>query len=286
MWRFFVYIFFCVAFACMSFVGRIAYAQTYVDSSVTALFPVASIVQDGDIISFDPAALTYRKSATLNDQHMFGVVVTDPTLFLSQGQSASGTPIVRSGEALVNVSDLGGSIREGDLISSSVIPGVGQKLDIYKPGYVLGMALKPLATSTRTGTATVDGTSVIIGKVPVALRISSYTPSPEMVALGAQEGEGDTGAGLKEGQVAIEKGAAVFTVDRVTRYILAALIAMLVLYIAFRSFRGYMTQSIISVGRNPLAKASILSMVLLNSVLIIIVSVIALIIGAVIIYAP
>ena len=47
-----------------------------------------------------------------------------------------------------------------------------------------------------------------------------------------------------------------------------------------------MTQSIISVGRNPLAKASILSMVLLNSVLIIIVSVIALIIGAVIIYAP
>lgn len=284
--HFFVYIFFFTAlFLTYIFVSPV-YAQTYVDSSVAALFPIVDTVQDGDIISFDPETSTYRKAMVENDQHMFGVVVVSPTLFLSQGQRASGTPIARSGEALVNVSDLGGAIHVGDLITSSVIPGVGQKLDIYKQGYVLGMALASLSTSTQRTTASVDGKTVVIGGIPVALRISSYTPSPEVVAQSIAKGEGNSGAGLQEGQIAVEKGDAVFTVDRITRYILAAFIAMLVLYIAFRSFRGYMTQSIISVGRNPLAKASILSMVFLNSVLIIIVSVIALVIGAVIIYAP
>lgn len=280
---FFVYVF-LLMLSLIFFSAQSAGAQSYIDSAVAALFSVEGQFSDGDIISFDPSTQLYVSATTENDEHTFGVVVIDPTLFLSEGQNATGTPVVRFGEVMVNVSDIAGPINIGDLISSSVIPGVGEKIDKYKPGYMLGMALKALATSTQSQTATVDGKTVYLGKIPVALRIGAYTP-PASLLLGIGDGSG-AGGPLKEGQIAIEKGDAVFTVDRITRYILAGLIAMTVLYIAFRSFRGYMTQSIISVGRNPLAKASILSMVFLNSVLIIIVSVIALVIGAVIIYAP
>ncbi len=279
---FFAYVF--LTLLGLTFLTPVAMAQTYMDSAVAALFPIDGQVDDGDIISFDPATSRYLRTNIENDEHVFGVVVVDPTLFLSEGQAATGTPVVRFGEVIVNVSDIAGPINVGDLISSSVIPGVGEKIDKYKPGYVLGMALEPLATSTQSRTAAVDGKTVYLGRIPVALRIGAYTP-PASLMLGVGDGSG-SGGPLKEGQIAIEKGDAVFTVDRITRYILAAFIAMCVLLIAFRSFKGYMTQSIISVGRNPLAKASILSMVFLNSVLIIIVSIIALIIGAVIIYAP
>lgn len=278
-----VYFFVLFSAFTLLLVAQDARAQTF-DTAVASPFPVQGEVQDGDIITFDPAFSTYILASVPNDEHVFGVVVTDPTLFLSEsGATTNGVPIVRFGEAVVNVSDLNGPIEVGDLISSSIIPGFGQKYDKRERGYVLGLALQPLATSSQILSTEVEGKTVHIGKIAVSLRIGPYTPSAAL--LGTGDGTG-TGKELKDGEIAIEKGDAVFTVSRTVRYILAAIIAIIALFVAFKSFRGSMTQSIISVGRNPLAKTSILSMVFLNSILIVIVSVVALIIGAIIIFAP
>jgi len=256
------------------------FAQTYI---VSGKHPIS-----GDIISFNKTKQTFNITNITSDKNMFGVVVNDPVVVFRFANG--GVPVVRSGEVVVNVTTLGGVIHAGDFITSSPIPGKGQKAndtDIY----IVGTALQPftgIATSTHivsTSTANV----VYTGSIHVLLSVgphsrnatASTTPlASKPVSAGTATNQ-KNGVGNGTGNNKDSLPIPVFV-----KYIIAATIAVGSVIIAFKNFGSNIKNSIISVGRNPLAKSSIQSIVVLDTVLIILVSMAGLFVGFMVFFLP
>lgn len=236
-------------------------------------------VRDGDIVSYDPETGTYTPSSIFADEMMYGVVVVDPVLYLQDAnQTASGTPVVRYGEVTMNVSTLGGPIYAGDLVTSSVIPGVGQRVDRDGGAYVLGFALSDMTLKGETVEVSA-GSFAELGTVSVALRIG-----PHVTREGAAYIASSSLYGVQN--TAEEGEAGGFDLFKMFRYILASLVALSAVVVASRRFGDTFSQSVISIGRNPLAQSHIRSMVLWNAFIILIICSVGFGIGAAIIFVP
>lgn len=236
--------------------------------------------KDGDIISYDPTTNSYSTSRIFADEMMYGVVDLNPVLYLKNenGDSATGTPVVRYGEVNINVSTAGGIIHAGDLVTSSNIPGVGQRVDRDEGAYVLGFALQDMTGNGETYTSQ-EGKTVSLGKVLVALRIGPYV---------SRDGAAFVASGTVNGLASLLRDGSTDTIDyfKVFRYALGALVALTAVVIASRRFGDTFSQSVISIGRNPLAQSHIRSMVLWNTFLILVICAVGLGVGAAIILVP
>ena len=237
-------------------------AKTYLISGNTAEF--------GDLVSFDRTTQVFRLAQQANDSNLFGVVVNNPTIVLRT--TAESVPIVSSGEVDVQVTTINGPISAGDFITSSSIPGKGQKAG-PSASFIAGIALdsfpvSPSGVSTGVSTSTVDG-----GTIRVLLAIGPKSLS---------------GGGLINGAGPMSSSLNVLGVSMplatLIKYFLAAIVVVGSIYVAFRNFGSSMKDSIISVGRNPLAKSSIQSMVVLNTVLIVLISGVGLFVGLLILF--
>ena len=232
-------------------------ARTYVISG--------SDFQSGDIISFDRSSQQFRPASAPGDADLFGILVFEPVLVLTLDNG--GVPIVRTGEVEVNITTINGAITAGDYITSSTIVGKGQKASEHAP-YVIGVALEsfPASTDAPSGADTVVG-----GSVRVLLSIGTKEQAAQI---------------LQQEEKPVDPGITEATLLNVIQYFIAAFIAIGAVYIAFKNFGPNIKDGIVSIGRNPLAKSSIQSMVILNSVLIILVSIGGLFIGLAILLLP
>lgn len=181
--------------------------------------------EEGDIISFINGK--YRISAESMDDHMFGVVSGGSVVALGSHQENGGANVVFSGKAFVRISTINGEIRAGDFISSSVIPGIGAKVDGY--GQVLGMALADYRE--------VDHEK--IGKIPVAINIGVNTPLTRFAAKPAET----------------------------LRYLMAFLIGFSSVITGFIYFGKVTRSGVEALGRNPLAARLIQFGIFLNLLL-------------------
>lgn len=259
------------------FVGvipSVAYAQ-FSDTTIAKTYVISGgVAEFGDLISFDRTTQTFHLAQEINDPNLFGVVVTSPAIVLRT--STEGVPLVNSGEVYMQVTTVNGPISAGDYITSSPIPGKGQKAD-PSTSFVVGTALDSFpAVSTGTSTAAVSTSTVDGASIRVLLAIG-----PKSV-----DTEGSSGTGDATGDPASNVNILGVSTPLATliKYMLAALVVVGSIYVAFRNFGSNMKDSIISVGRNPLAKASIQSMVVLNTVLIVFVSIAGLFIGLLILF--
>lgn len=243
-----------------------AIAKTYVLSGEQK-------AESGDLVSFDAATQSFRLSTVRDDPGMFGVVVTDPAVVLRS--SADGTPLVSTGEAYVSVTSINGPIAAGDDITSSIIPGKGQKAS-PTDNYVIGTALDSFPSTSTLSRAPLDESSVYSGVVKVFL------------SVGPRAGGGGRGAtAFSNTGSQTFSGTGVSTpVATVIKYLVAAFVVLGTIYVAFHNFGSNMQDSIVSVGRNPLAKASIQSMVVVNTALIILITSVGLFIGLMILFVP
>ena len=250
------------------------YAQ-FGDTTIAKTYLISGEkVEFGDLVSFDRATQTFHLTSEESDQNLFGVVVTNPAIVLRT--STEGVPLVNSGEVSVQVTTVNGPISAGDSITSSSIPGKGQRAD-FSTSFIVGTALDsfptlPTSTTTVVSTSTVDG-----GLIRVLLAIGPKSADAEGSA-GTGDATGDPTAGL------LNVLGVSTPLATLIKYMLAALVVIGSIYVAFRSFGSNMKDSIISVGRNPLAKASIQSMVVLNTVLIVLVSLAGLFVGLLILF--
>lgn len=258
-----------VLFLCaLVLVGRVAHAQ-FENAAIARLYQITGTQPiSGDIISFDKTAQVFSLSRTENDSNLFGVVVNNPVLVLNT--PGGGVPVVSTGEVLVNVTTLGGPIAAGDQITSSVVPGKGARANGVG-GIMLGTALEAFPSATAI-LQNVSSTTVYEGSIRVLLRIgpreqpATTTPTTTPAATDSMPVSSLVAKALK--------------------YVLAALVAIGSVFAAFRNFGASIRDGIVSVGRNPLAKSSIQSMVILNSVLIILVSAAGLFVGFAILLLP
>lgn len=226
-------------------------------------------VENGDIISFDLEQNSYYRSGVPNDKRLFGVVDKRPIVVFRTKIDA--IPVAQSGRVLVNVTTLNGSIKVGDHITSSSILGKGQKFD-QEEGYVIGIALEPLNETTSTSTAVIEGKEIIVGKILAELTIIEISPTGRVTSVFPVNLIENT---RQESGVVIA-----------FRYIAAAVFAIGSLFLIFRNFGPNLTQGIVSVGRNPLAKTTIQAMVAFNVILILVISVTSLLVSLIILFLP
>jgi len=215
-------------------------------------------VKNGDIVSLLPGTDKLGRSVKDYDERMYGVVVLKPEIVYRTVEG--GIPVVRNGEVMINVTLINGGITSGDYITSTQIPGHGQKATELA-GFVIGTALSSF-DGTNAPTIDFAGKKVAFGQVKIALGIGPASPV-QVRATGGVFGTIRFMAASLLSTIATSKQA-----ERVVRIVLAGLVALLTLYVNFHSFGKNITKGIESIGRNPLAKATIQSMIVLNIILI------------------
>lgn len=223
-----------------SFFNQKAHAQNAQMARGTAidLLQIEEKTQYGNIISNKDGGYVLSKEPF--DQEMYGVVVPNSTITLTSSQEKQ-TLVLRSGEAQVLVSNSNGQIKKGDYITSSNVPGVGQKAD--KSGFVLGRALQDFQE---------DQESIKLIWVLVEPRFAYINST--------------TKANLLE---TLRSGALSPLLNPVEslRYILAVLIVASTFIIGFSTFGKTSGRTIEALGRNPLAQGSIKAAMIFNIIL-------------------
>ena len=201
----------------------------------------------GDILTNTSDGLKLAKIPY--DNNVFGVLADTPVVVVNTGNVGE-KPVVRTGTVSVNVTTANGAIKQGDRITSSTIPGKGEKAD--QSGYVLGVAL---AGFSGTGT----------GTIPVAMGIEYAELT---TARNANRLFEYLGASLFSNIQNPEKFGLII------RYILAGLILIASFGFGFVTFSKSLPKAMEAIGRNPLARHTIYLSMLLNVGLIVLVGII------------
>lgn len=246
-----------------SAVGDVAeIAKTYVVSG--------GAVEPGDVVVFSRAEQRFFRASLEADPDVFGVVASSPVVELRT--SAEGVPLVTQGETMAKVSTVNGAISVGDYLTTSAVPGTAERSS-RSSDVVLGVALEPFPLD-ETLRSSADTTKVYTGTIRV------------LVKVGVQPGRGG-GDGLGAGLGAGSGGSATglnTPLANIIKYALAALVVIGSMYLAFHNFGSTLKDSIVSVGRNPLAKSAIQSMVVINITLVIVITAVGLFIGLMILF--
>ncbi|MGB4800771.1 MAG: hypothetical protein WBP03_04610 [Candidatus Saccharimonadales bacterium] len=221
--------------------------------TVSQGYGVTGDVQKGMLVMLDPKdshkvqALTNKK-----DKAMQGVVVAQNDTVVSLGDDSSKAQVyvASNGKYDALVSTQNGPIKVGDIISISALDGVGMKADAGQ-NVILGKALGTFdgkknvsgsaALSTNGGSKTVN-----IGLVQIDISIShnplaASVSGPPLPAFLRKTGDSIAGK----------------PVSTVRMYISLAVL-LVTIFMTSNLLYGGVRSSLISIGRNPLAKKSIL----------------------------
>lgn len=197
-------------------------------------------VADGDIITSTPQG--YKRATTPYDTQIFGVVSLKPALYLSDITAKNHTPVISSGEVMVRVSSKNGNIASGDFITSSTIPGAGEKAT--DNGYILGRAEQSYASNNPTKTGI-----ILITLQPHFAQLTNNITHNIFSAFTL---------GLSD---------AINSPLGVIRYFVAGAITLSSFFFGFRFFARASNRGVEAIGRNPLAKQAILFSVFINTLI-------------------
>lgn len=257
-------------FAVFTAGGVIAQAQ-----NVTTGYQSDQVLQKGMIIRLKQGDKTKVEALTQNEaSEMHGVVVasSDSPVSLSDPSADHQVYVATFGQYDLLVSTQNGPIKQGDYITISSLAGVGMKASSTQQ-LVIGKAGKSFdgtsdVESKMTLTTSNGKKNVAIGRVPVEVSIA-HNPLYEE----------DKEAGVPD----FLSKAAEFVTDRpVSAFRIYASLAVITLSIIIAGsilFAGVRT-GMIAVGRNPLAKGSIIR----NLVQVTLMSLIVFVIGVFAVY--
>ncbi len=124
------------SFAVILLIVPLAHGADLAEGVATDLQIEDPSVPDGSIVSLTDGK--YRLSTTPYDGTVYGVVTENPAVVFKTVGIDDEHSVVTSGKTMVRVATVNGPIKKGDLITSSEIPGVGQK--VTENGYVVGVA--------------------------------------------------------------------------------------------------------------------------------------------------
>lgn len=220
---------------------RSAFAQTS-DSSDSMAIPIEisdKNIKDGDIIT--ATSKGYKLSTYSYDPSIYGVVNDTPAVYVRDvtGKSKLVIPI---GKTLVRVSTRNGAIKKNDFITSSLIPGVGEKADTN--GFVLGTALEDYSNKNPNA----------IGKIAVSVN-PHYNATFISVRTNILQ------------NIKAVAGAPLLSPLTTLRYLLAALVTIISFVLGFVYFGRIARSGVEALGRNPLAARIIQLGIVLNVIL-------------------
>lgn len=229
-------------------------AQVASTSSGAQGYAADSLLQIGTIVQLDEK--DNHKVAPATDkkaQQTYGVVV-DPhllSLTISNDSLKNEVFVATSGNFNVLVSTQSGAIKAGDYVAISSIDGVGMRAG-DKGVTVLGRAVK-----------TFDGISDVVGSVPLktnggqTVKTVSLGIIPVSINVQRNPNEKSTKANLPNMLQRIGQAVADKPVSPAKIYLSAAITLMTIIVTVVMLYAG-IRSGIISLGRNPLSKKSIL----------------------------
>jgi hypothetical protein len=204
---------------------------------------IAGQIPDSSIISQKESL--YQLSSETYDKGMVGVVTTQPAMELIAIEDGEGIyALVSQGMVNVRVNGEGGPIVAGDSITSSSTPGVGMKAG--KTGFILGYAQADFAG---------NGESVIPVNLSIKFAFAADSPASERI-----------GSRLLD-VISISGVAAISDPLTTFKYVLAAVIVVVSLAVAFITVGKVARNGVEAIGRNPLAKNTIVTGIVVNSLL-------------------
>lgn len=227
-------------------------ASTYLAENYTADegLPMNAIVSLKKDSSDHVVAADY-----VNVDQMIGVIIdrSDASISMSGGQ-ANEVQVAKTGTLEVLVSDINGSVEQGDYVTASPIKGVGMRATGSTK--VIGIAQNALNNGVKQTVKNSAGTeqTVRVGTIPVLVSVSGYIEkSQNSLIPGSLQSIANAIAGRSVSPLPIFLSLAVFVV---TLIIVTAIIYSMV------------RNGIISVGRNPLSSGAIYRNVIQLSVLV------------------
>ncbi|MEK7059425.1 MAG: hypothetical protein AAB971_01570 [Patescibacteria group bacterium] len=222
-------------------------------------------IVNGSIVGLDPKKTDYVQAASTKDgSRLLGVAVASNDSLLAVDATADTIQVATSGIVTTLVSTLNGNINVGDQVAVSPFTGVGMKA---LPGaHVIGLAQTSFTGKSDGATtqeiANKDGkkTKVAIGYIRLTIAVGTGNISSSEAMLNSLQ--------------KIAKALTGRTISTV-RVVVALLVALVGLATLVTLIYAAIYGSIISVGRNPLAKyaifrtlSSVLAMAVLTGVVV------------------
>jgi F0F1-type ATP synthase membrane subunit c/vacuolar-type H+-ATPase subunit K len=205
--------------------------------------------QDGDIVISTGEGIV--RATRPYDSRMFGVVQLKPIITYRRVDN-TGLPITRTGVARVNVTTLNGPIVAGDYITSSEIPGKGQKAGLS--GHAVGISLENF-DGAGGETVQVGERSGQSGKIQIAVKM-------EYAELTGSRSIGRTFDYFNNAFFKNVQDPEKFT--QVVRYMVAGIAVLVSFAIAFIIALRSIPKAMEAIGRNPLASNTIRISILIN----------------------
>ena len=204
-------------------------------------------VPNGSIVSLDPKRSDYIQAADLtNGQRLLGVSVAQDDSLLAVDASSETVQVATTGTASTLVSNVAGPIAVGDQIAVSPFSGIGMKAS---PGArVIGLAQSALATSGSGVTSqTVKDTSGVSKQIIIGYVRINISP-------------GTNGSGSNVSSMSgLQKFVHSLTGKTIptSRIVIALVILIVTVITLIALIYGAIYSTIISIGRNPLAKYAV-----------------------------
>ncbi len=199
----------------------------------------------GSIVSLQKNTSDSVASATsTNVNSILGVIInSDGSLLSLSNGEANQVQVATGGVVQVLVSNINGSIYQGDQITASPINGVGMKATGNVK--VVGIAQGDLSDGTKQSYTDKSGKGhdVMLGQVPVLVNVSYFFKQPDKTVIPyAVQNIANALAGKSVSSLPILISGAIF--------IITLIVVVSIVYAMIHS-------SIISVGRNPMSQSAI-----------------------------
>lgn len=232
-----------VAFAVLLGFGLAS--TTFAVTSIAQSYSTKDKISLGSIVSLKKDTSDEVVAASMKTvDNILGVVINSDSalLSLSSGEKNQ-VQVATSGIVQVLISDINGTIKEGDHITASPIAGVGMKATGNVR--IVGVAQGALGNGSKQSYKDADGKekTAQFGEVPVLVNVAYFFKEPEKTIIPiALQNVANSVAGKAVSPVPIFISGAIF--------LIMIIIVSAMIYSMIKS-------SIISVGRNPLSQSAI-----------------------------
>jgi hypothetical protein len=201
----------------------------------------------GSLVSLEPGASDQVIAASSsNSDSLLGVVINDGSSLLTVSNgSDSQVQVATSGLATVLVSDINGTVQKGDQITASPVRGVGMRATTNAK--VVGVAQGNASEGSNKKETYTDDTGnkqqILLSDVQVLVGVTYFYAQPDKTLIPeAIQNLANALAGKKVNSLPIIISGVIFIVT-----------IIIVVAIIFSMIRN----SIISVGRNPMAQSAV-----------------------------
>lgn len=222
-------------------------ATAYAATTISQGYSTSDTLSIGSIVSISDKAPDQVVAATSsNVNNLIGIVINSGTSLLSVSNgSTNQVQIATNGLAAVLVSDINGAVVQGDQITASPVKGVGMKAT--SNAKVVGVAQSSANDGQSKTDSYTDGQGkkqkLSLSQVQVLVGVTYFYVQPDKTLIPqAIQNLADALAGKKVDPLPIIISAVIFIVT-----------IIIVVSIIFSMIRN----SIISVGRNPMAQSAV-----------------------------